>query len=87
MKRLTALIEAKNGFELAELDMMNRGIGTLMEGRQWGVSDLAMEAIKNPKLVEIAREEARELVEEDPRLENFPELADIIKKRDHAHME
>jgi len=35
--------------------MMHRGIGTLMDGKQWGMSDLAMEAIKNPKLVEIAR--------------------------------
>lgn len=87
LARLKALVEAKNGFELAELDMMQRGIGTLMEAKQWGVSDLAMEAIRNPKLVEIARTEAKVIVQEDPKLENFPELALIIKERDKVHME
>jgi RecG-like helicase len=58
---LKNLVEAKNGFELAELDMQARGIGTLMDGKQWGISDLAMEAIKNPKLVEVARAEAKNL--------------------------
>ncbi|MFA6608570.1 MAG: ATP-dependent DNA helicase RecG [Candidatus Paceibacterota bacterium] len=85
--RLKALVEAKNGFELAEKDMMARGIGMLMDGKQWGISDLAMEAIKNPKLVEIAREEAKELLDNDATLENYPDLADIIKKRSQVHME
>lgn len=85
--RLKALVTAKNGFELAELDMMHRGIGMLMDGKQWGISDLAMEAIKNPKLVEIARDEARELIDNDPTLENFPELEQVIKEREKVHME
>ena len=85
--RLKALVNAKNGFELAELDMMARGIGMLMDGKQWGMSDLAMEAIKNPKLVEVAREEARELLDNDGTLENYPDLAEIIKKRADVHME
>lgn len=86
-RRLKNLVEAKNGFELAELDMHSRGIGTLMDGKQWGMSDLAMEAIKNPKLVEVAREEARELIDNDPDLASFPDLAALIKKRDTVHME
>ncbi len=85
--RLKALVNAKNGFELAEADMMARGIGMLMDGKQWGISDLAMEAIKNPKLVEIARDEARELLDNDGTLENYPDLAEIIKKREAVHME
>lgn len=85
--RLKALVTAKNGFELAEQDMMARGIGMLMDGKQWGISDLAMEAIKNPKLVEVARTEARELLDNDGALENYPDLADIVKKRQDVHME
>ncbi len=85
--RLSALVNAKNGFELAEQDMLARGIGTLMDGKQWGISDLAMEAIKNPKLVEVARDEAKELLDNDEKLENFPELEEIIKKRQDVHME
>jgi GxxExxY protein len=85
--RLKALVSAKNGFELAEKDMLARGIGMLMDGKQWGISDLAMEAIKNPKLVEIARSEARELVDNDPNLENYPDLKQLIKDRENVHME
>ncbi len=87
MRRLKHLVEAKNGFELAELDMQSRGIGTLMDGKQWGMSDLAMEAIKNPKLVEIARAEAKELIEHDPDLESYPDLAELVLKRETVHME
>lgn len=86
-KRLKALVTAKNGFELAEADMMARGIGMLMDGKQWGMSDLAMEAIKNPKLVEIARDEARELLDNNPALDSYPDLASIITKREQVHME
>jgi ATP-dependent DNA helicase RecG len=85
--RLKALVNAKNGFELAEADMMARGIGMLMDGKQWGISDLAMEAIRNPKLVEIARDEAKELLDNDETLEHYPNLAEIIKKRENVHME
>jgi ATP-dependent DNA helicase RecG len=85
--RLKALVTAKNGFELAEKDMMTRGIGALMDGKQWGVSDLAMEAIKNPKLVEIAQQEAQHLVEHDSTLSKHPLLLSIIKKRRDVHME
>ncbi len=85
--RLKSLVEAKNGFELAELDMKARGIGALMDGKQWGISDLAMEAIKNPKLVEIARDEAKTLLDSDPHLTDHPLLASHIEKRLSVHME
>lgn len=86
-RRLKHLVEAKNGFELAELDMQHRGIGTLMDGKQWGMSDLAMEAIKNPKLVEVARAEAKDLIAHDPNLDSYPDLSLLIHKRDTVHME
>jgi hypothetical protein len=58
-----------------------------MDGKQWGMSDLAMEAIKNPKLVEHARAEASELIEHDPDLEKYPDLAAIVHTRETVHME
>ena len=85
--RLKALVTAKNGFELAEKDMMTRGIGALMDGKQWGLSDLAMEAIKNPKLVEIARFEARTLIDKDPNLKEHEALRNITEEREKVHME
>jgi ATP-dependent DNA helicase RecG len=73
--RMKALVQAKNGFELAEYDLALRGAGELAGGKQWGVSDIAMEALKNLKLVEAARTEAAHLVARDPGLENHPVLA------------
>lgn len=78
MERMQAIVNAKNGFELAEIDLSMRGAGDLAGVKQWGMSDLAMEAIKNIKMVEYARNEAREIIEHDEALENFPELKKII---------
>ncbi len=79
-QRLTALKNAKNGFELAELDLKLRGAGELAVGKQWGVSDLAMEAIKNPKMVEAARTEARMIIE-NKLLSSYPLLEENLEKR------
>jgi ATP-dependent DNA helicase RecG len=74
--RLKALATAKNGFELAEHDLNFRGSGELYGGKQSGLTDLGMEAIRNLKLVEAARNEARHLVETHPQLDNdFPLIA------------
>jgi ATP-dependent DNA helicase RecG len=74
-ERMKAFAHAKNGFELAEYDLTLRGAGELAGGRQWGVSDIAMEALKNIKLVEAARTEAVNLVSSDPELKNHSALA------------
>ena len=79
IQRLKALKTAKNGFELAELDLTLRGAGELGGTKQWGITDLGMEAIKNIKMVEAARTEAVRLIEEDPELSNYP----LLKQKVH----
>jgi ATP-dependent DNA helicase RecG len=74
VERLNAIKNAKNGFELAELDLKLRGEGSLSGTKQWGFSDVGMEALKNLKMVEAARAEARALIEEDVELLKYPEL-------------
>ncbi|MES3005780.1 MAG: ATP-dependent DNA helicase RecG [Patescibacteria group bacterium] len=89
VERLKALVTAKNGFELSELDLQMRGAGELYVGKQWGISDVAMEAIKNLKMVEAARKEAQTLIANDPTLLK-PEnslLAHILKTREENHFE
>ncbi len=78
--RLKALQNAKNGFELAELDLAQRGAGQLSGSKQWGVSDIAMEALQNLKMVEAARTEAVNLIEKDVNLEEFPILKKSVAK-------
>ena len=80
LARLKALRTAKNGFELAELDLMLRGAGELVGKKQWGISDIGMEAIKNIKMVEAARTEAKKIIEENIDLKNYPILAKQAEK-------
>lgn len=89
VERLKALATAKNGFELAEHDLQFRGGGQLYGAKQSGLTDLGMEAIKNLKLVEAARNEARHLVETHPELEKaFPLIAArVTKTGESLHME
>jgi ATP-dependent DNA helicase RecG len=81
IERLRALQSAKNGFELAEIDLSQRGAGQLSGSQQWGISDIAMEALQNLKMVEAARTEASELIEQDITLSTFP----ILKKKVDEH--
>jgi len=87
--RLKALKTAKNGFELAEHDLNFRGSGELYGAKQSGLTDLGMEAIKNLKLVEAARKEARELVAKHPNLsKDFPLIAQkVVHTGEALHME
>jgi ATP-dependent DNA helicase RecG len=79
--RLKALKTAKNGFELAELDLTLRGAGELGGTKQWGITDLGMEAIKNIKMVEAARTEAVRMIEEDPELTKNPLLKQKVREK------
>ncbi len=86
--RMKAFLNAKNGFELAEYDLSLRGSGELAGGKQWGVSDVAMEALKNIKLVEAARNEAAELVKNDPGLTSHPALLRrVLAANQEMHLE
>ena len=79
LARLKALITAKNGFELAELDLKFRGPGQFLGTEQTGLPDLAMEAMENPTLVKDVYESVHELLQKDPQLNKHPPLAAYIK--------
>ena len=81
IKRLRALVSAKSGFKLAELDLELRGSGELGGGKQWGITDIGMEAIKNLKMVEAARTEAQNLLTNDPTLAHHPRLLTLINSK------
>lgn len=85
--RLQAIKSAKNGFELAELDLKLRGVGELYGGKQWGLSDIAMDAIQNLKMVEAARSEAKNIAESDPELIEFPLIKKVLEQREKIHFE
>lgn len=78
-RRLKALTSAKSGFELAEYDLEFRGSGELSGKRQSGLSDVGMEALKNLKMVEAARAEAKAIIESGA-LVKHPMLDSKIKE-------
>ena len=81
MDRLKALTKATNGFELAELDLSLRGAGLLSGDKQWGITDLGMEAMKNIKMVEAARNEAIHIIEKDINLKSYPLLSKTLTSK------
>ena len=85
--RLKALKTAKNGFELAEFDLAQRGSGKLYGEKQWGISDIGMEAIKNLKMVEAARNEAEHIISIDSDLVSYHILREKIASRKEIHFE
>lgn len=87
IERLKAFKNAKDGFELAELDLKLRGAGELAGGKQWGISDIGMEALQNIKMVEAARTEAKKLIEKDSELEALPHLREKMLAKKITHFE
>ncbi len=78
-QRMKAIIEAKNGFELAEYDLKMRGPGEFLGESQTGMPDLAMKAIQNPELVKRTRELAFEILKESPDVKKYPRLKERLQ--------
>ena len=81
VQRLKAFKNSSNGFELAEFDLKLRGPGELSGNKQWGISDIGMEALRNIKMVEAARAEAEYLLTQDETLSAFPLLTQKLSHR------
>jgi ATP-dependent DNA helicase RecG len=67
-ERLRAIEETNDGFELAEKDLELRGPGDFFGIRQSGLPELKLASLGDTPLLEKARQEAKALFEEDPRL-------------------
>mgnify|MGYP001587492165 CR=1 FL=1 len=70
------------------MDLTLRGFGELSGRKQWGISDIGMEAIKNIKMVEAARIEAKIIIEKDFNIKEYPLLKkEVEKRRSETHFE
>lgn len=76
--RLNALIEAKNGFELAEKDLELRGPGQFLGEKQTGMPDSAMQSLNNIQLVKAARDSAQKILIASPDLAAYPLLREKL---------
>jgi len=78
-RRLRALVNCQDGFELAEKDLELRGPGDIYGASQWGIPDLAMANLNNLPLIEKTRQVAKELLAKNPELQNLPLLRQKLK--------
>lgn len=76
--RLKAIIEAKNGFELAEKDLKLRGPGEFIGQKQTGLPDISMRGLQDFELIKSSREAAVRVLEKDKNLKNHPLLAEKL---------
>lgn len=87
-QRLKALIRCDNGFELAEKDLEIRGPGDFIGQRQWGIPNIAMDALRDISLVEETRKEAKEILAKDSQLEKYPLLREKLREfKEKIHLE
>jgi len=87
-QRLSAMLRAKDGFELAQKDMDIRGPGSFSGIKQWGIPDLAMENLKDLILVEKTREAAKDMLLKDASLKKHPELKSRLNRfKERIHLE
>ena len=77
-ERLKAMVDMHSGFELAQEDLKIRGPGQLYGVSQWGLPDMAMEGLSNIFLVEKTRQAAKDLLEQDLELKNYPLLKERV---------
>ena len=83
-KRLNAMVETNDGFEIANIDLQLRGPGDLQGTRQSGMLDFKIaDLTKDEKLVAYTRNYAQQILEKDPDL-SLPEhkrLAETLEKQ------
>ncbi len=82
-KRLDAMVETNDGFEIANFDLQLRGPGDIQGTRQSGMLDFKIaDLTKDEKLVAYTRSYAQQILEKDPDL-SLPEharLAETLQK-------
>ena len=87
VNRLNNFVNSNNGFDLAEKDLKERGPGALISYRQSGLTDIAMEGIQNIKLVEHCKRLAKDIIDKDIELNNYPLLQEKINLLSQMHLE
>jgi ATP-dependent DNA helicase RecG len=79
-ERLDAVAATTDGFELARLDVEQRREGDILGASQSGRrSQLKLlSLLRDEDLIDAARQEATELVADDPELAGYPGLAALV---------
>lgn len=87
-KRLDIMVKSSDGFRIAEEDLIIRGPGEFLGTKQSGIPDLRIaDIVRDAGLLDIARNEAFRIINEDPGLEKTPELKRSVEALWEGKME
>jgi ATP-dependent DNA helicase RecG len=82
-ERLRAVESTRNGFELAQVDLRQRGEGQLFGARQSGMPELKIaRVLEHVGEIKMARDLAEEVLEADPELRAYENIALAQEMRD-----
>ncbi len=82
-ERLRAVESTRNGFELAQVDLRQRGEGQLFGARQSGMPELKIaRVLEHIAEIKMARDLAEEVLEADPELRAYENIALAQEMRD-----
>ena len=75
-------MNSNDGFEISEIDLRFRGPGQVLGTKQSGLPDFALASLADDAdVLEIARREARIILDSDPLLSNNSMLRLLIKEQ------
>ena len=81
-QRLDVLVNSNDGFEISEIDLRFRGPGQVLGTKQSGLPDFALASLADDAdVLELARNEARIILDSDPLLSNNSMLRSLIKEQ------
>ena len=75
-------MNSNDGFEISEIDLRYRGPGQVLGTKQSGLPDFALASlVDDADVLELARTEARKILDSDPQLINNSMLRMLIKEQ------
>lgn len=88
LKRLDALVNCFDGFQLAKMDLKFRGPGEVYGTLQKGFPELKIASLFDYELMKLAKEEAEKIIKKDANLSSWPALKRKIEEMEMtAHLE
>ncbi|HAA80591.1 MAG: DEAD/DEAH box helicase domain protein, partial [Caldanaerobacter subterraneus] len=87
-KRLGVLAQTSDGFKIAEKDLEIRGPGEFLGLRQHGLPEFKIANIfEDIDVLKRVQKDVEELLEKDPKLENYPKLKSILLNQFYQKLE
>ncbi len=81
-QRLEVLVNSNDGFEISEIDLRFRGPGQVLGTKQSGLPDFALASLADDAdVLDLARNEARNILDSDPALTKNSLLRSLIKEQ------